>query len=231
MKNAAGQDRRTIWGGLLAFLVLGIAWVYALKVAPVDHHQGEVYRILYMHVPSAWTAFLSAFLLLIFSLWTLFKRSPTTPLWSKASAEIGLIFTLITLITGSIWGRPTWGIWWTWDARLTTTLILALLYAGYLIFTSSINPGPQRDRIAAALGVVIALDVPVIYQSVTWWRTLHQPPSLMRRGGSTMDPDMRTVLYTCLAATLCLAIWFLWVRIVNLKLQQKIEQFGYGPES
>lgn len=231
MKNAAGQDRRTIWGGLLAFLVLAIAWFVALKLAPTDLHQGEVYRIIYMHVPSAYVAFLSALVLLIFSLWTLFKRSPNTPIWSKACAEIGLVYTVITLITGSIWGRPTWGIWWTWDARLTTTLILALLYAGYLIFTGSLNPGPQRDRIAAALGVIIALDVPVIYQSVTWWRTLHQPPSLMRKGGSTMDADMRVVLWTCFAATVCVAIWLFWVRVVNLKLQKKIEQFGYESQS
>ncbi len=227
MIDARKQDRWTVGGGLLVLIFAGLSWAYALGYAPSDQAQGEIYRILYLHVPSAFTAFISAAILLFLSIWTLFKRSPTAALWAKACAEIGLIFTAITLITGSIWGRPTWGVWWTWDARLTTTLILALLYAGYLIFTSSMAAGPQRDRLAAVLGVIIAIDVPIIYKSVTWWRTLHQPPSLLRDGGSTMDPDMVSTLRLCWLAMTLIAAWLLWLRAVNLKLQATIEEHSH----
>jgi len=231
MIDARKQDRLTMTLGFVAFLFAAACWFYALKLAPSDEAQGEVYRIMFFHVPSAFMAFLASGALLFTSGWTLFKRSPTAALWSKACAEVGLMFTAITLITGSIWGRPTWGVWWTWDARLTTTLILALLYAGYLIFTSSMAPGPQRDRMAAALGLVIAIDVPIIYKSVTWWRTLHQPPSLMRAGGSTMDPEMKNILYVCFFAMLFVAIWLIWTRAVNLKLQAAIEEHSHQAHS
>lgn len=224
MIDAHKQDRLTFGIGLAVLMFAGVCWFYALRFAPSDEAQGEVYRIIYFHVPSAISAFFTSFILLFFSLWTLFKRSPTAAVWSKACAEVGLIYTVITLASGSIWGRPTWGVWWEWDARLTTTLILALLYAGYLIFTNSMPPGPQRDRMAAALGLIIAIDVPIIYKSVEWWRTLHQPPSLMRAGGSTMDPEMRTILLFCFCAMFCVASWLLWVRAVNLSLQAKIEE-------
>ncbi len=227
MTNAAQQDRRNLLFGAGSGLLLLIAWFWALRLAPPEQHQGEVYRIVYLHVPAAFTAFLSAALLMVFSLMTLIKRNPNAGLWAKASAEIGLVFTAITLSTGSIWGRPTWGVWWTWDARLTTTLILALLYAGYLIFYSSLSPGPQRDRIAAALGVIIALDVPVIYQSVNWWRTLHQPQSIVRAGGSTMPPEMLIVLAFGFLACLCVATWLLILRVGNLKMQLMLEQYSF----
>lgn len=222
------QDRLTVGLGLLAALFAGVCWFYGLNLAPTDALQGEVYRILYFHVPAAFTAFLFSALLAVFSVWTLFKRSPSGALWANATAEVGLIFTIITLMTGSIWGRPTWGVWWEWDARLTTTLILALLYAGYLMFTNSMAPGPTRDRMAAALGVIIAVDVPIIYKSVTWWRTLHQPPSLGRPGGSTMDPEMVRVLMFCWLAMTFVSIWMLWTRSTNLRLKQRIEEHSHG---
>lgn len=228
MAVAKKQDRLTFSLGICAAAFAALCWIYALRFAPSDQAQGEVYRIIYFHVPSAFTAFLFSALLAVFSLWALFKRSPNAALWAKASAEVGLIYTIITLMTGSIWGRPTWGVWWDWDARLTTTLILALLYAGYLIFTNSMAPGPTRDRMSAALGVIIAIDVPIIYQSVTWWRTLHQPPSLMRRGGSTMDGEMVSLLMISLVAMILLASWLLWTRAVNLRIQQRIEEHSHG---
>ncbi len=224
MSDTVQHDRRHTLFGILCFLLLAVGWLWALRFTPSDEHQGEVYRIIYVHVPSAFTAFSSAGILCLFSLWTLLGRNSTAGLWAKAAAEVGLIFTLITLATGSIWGRPTWGVWWTWDARLTTTFVLALLYAGYLIFYSSMAPGSQRDRVAAALGIIIAINVPIIYKSVTWWRTLHQPPSIVREGGSTMAPEMLATLLLCLVSSLCVAAWMLVLRAYNLKLQQKLEQ-------
>ncbi len=231
MSTAVQQDRRNLFFGIGSALLLLLAWFWAIYMAPPEQHQGEVYRIIYLHVPAAFTAFFSAALLMVFSLITLFMRRPSAGLWAQATAEIGLIYTLITLATGSIWGRPTWGVWWTWDARLTTTLILALLYAGYLIFHSSLAPGPQRDRIAAALGIIIALDVPVIYQSVNWWRTLHQPQSIVRVGGSTMAPEMLMTLLFGFLACLCVAGWLLHLRFGNLKLQQLLEEYSYDAQS
>ena len=225
------QDFRRIGFGLGSLLLLSCAWYAALCLAPADQHQGEVYRIIYLHVPAAFTAFLSAGLLMIFSIWTLIRPHPAAGLWAKATAEVGLLFTLVTLATGSIWGRPTWGVWWDWDARLTTTLLLALLYAGYLIFHSSLAPGPQRDRIAATLGIIIALDVPIIYQSVNWWRTLHQPQSIVRTGGSTMAPEMLYVLLFSFLASLGWAVWLLLLRYSNLELQQKLEEYSFDIQS
>src|SRR4029079_18740405 len=146
-------------------LSLAVGVYGALFVVPADANQHEHFRILYIHVPSAWMSLFIYGAMAIQALIALVWRIKACEILAMSSAPIGAAFTAITLATGSIWGRPTWGTWWEWDARLTTTLILALLYAGYLIFHSSMNPGPQRDRIAAALGVIIALDVPIIYQS------------------------------------------------------------------
>ena len=210
--------------GIAAFLLLLISWGVGLWVAPTEEHMGEVYRIIYLHVPSAFTAFFSAFALLAFSIWGLIKPEGKAIYWAKGCAESGLIFTVITLATGSIWGKPTWGVWWTWDARLTTTLLLALLYAGFLILYNSLTPGPQRTKICSALGVIIAADVPVIYKSVTWWRTLHQPPSIMREGESTMAPEMLQTLGFCLFASLLVLGWLLKQRVTNLEIEAEIDR-------
>lgn len=213
--------------GLLAFLFLAACWIFAIYFAPSEKNMGEVYRIIYVHVPSAFTAFSSAFVLLAFSIWGLAKHDSPAILWGRASAEVGLIFTIITLATGSIWGRPTWGVWWVWDARLTTTLILALLYAGYLILYGSLSAGPQRNKICGSLGILIAVDVPIIYKSVTWWRTLHQPPSLMRPDGPSMAPEMVAILTTCLVASLLVGAWLVVGRVKNLKDLEELERLSF----
>lgn len=213
--------------GAAALLIMALSWVWALVYAPSEEHMGEVYRIIYVHVPSAFNAFFWAYVLCFFSIIVLIKKGSAASLWAKASAEIGLIFTVLTLATGSIWGRPTWGVWWVWDARLTTTLILALLFAGYLILYNSLNANSQRSKICAVLGILIAADVPVIYKSVTWWRTLHQPPSLMRPDGATMAPEMVSTLIFCLVAMLLVAAWLLVGRVGNLKLAEEIEKQSF----
>ena len=155
-------DRPIVWTGCVLFLLCLVSWAVALWVAPGDQHQGEVYRIMYLHVPVAISAFVTAYVLLAASIAGLWRRSETSLFWGKASSEAGLALTVLTLATGSIWGYPTWGVWWTWDARITTTFLLALLFAGWLFLHESLNPGPGRVRICAALGVLIAVDVPVI---------------------------------------------------------------------
>ena len=148
------NNRSALYGAVSTIAVL-TTWFYALKFAPSEEHMGEVYRIIYLHVPSAITAFLSSFVLFIFSVAALRKSAVNASIWARATAEVGLLFTILTLATGSIWGRPTWGVWWTWDARLTTTLLLALLYAGYLILYHSMEAGKSRDKALSILGILI----------------------------------------------------------------------------
>lgn len=221
------EDKKAYSLGLFGLIAVAFGWVLAFLYAPVDRNQGEVYRIIFLHVPSAFAAFAMAFALLLFSLLGFTKKSESSLRWSKASAEVGLIFTILTLATGSIWGKPTWGVWWTWDARLTTTFILALLYAGWLLLYSSLTPGRSRVTVCAVLGILIAADVPIIYKSVTWWRTLHQPPSMLRPGGATMDPEILYTLIYGIVATLLYASWMVWIRGRNLVLAEQLEAASY----
>lgn len=222
------EDKKSLILGMLAFLLVVAHWGAGFLFAPMDAMQGQVYRIMFLHVPSAITAFMSSLVLLVFSLLALKTKGETWARWAKATAEVGLVFTILTLATGSIWGRPTWGTWWTWDARLTTTLLLALLYAGYLLLYSAMAPGPSRTRVCAVLGILIFTDVPIIYKSVTWWRTLHQPPSMIRQGGSTMDPE---ILWTLVAGIFIMWIYGFWliaVRGRNLALADELEQASFA---
>jgi len=219
------NNKSALYGAVSTIAVL-TTWFYALKFAPSEEHMGEVYRIIYLHVPSAITAFLSSFVLFIFSVAALRKSAVNASIWARATAEVGLLFTILTLATGSIWGRPTWGVWWTWDARLTTTLLLALLYAGYLILYHSMEAGKSRDKALSILGILIFADVPIIYKSVSWWRTLHQPPSILRREGSTMAPEMLSTLGMCFAAMVMMASFLIYMRFKNLKLSEEIEEIS-----
>ncbi len=214
-----------IWNGLGRLLLVAVLylWYQSLFELPPDIHQGEVYRIIYLHVPAAFASFALAFGLLGTSLYGLATKSPGSEFAGKAAAEIGFLFTLLTLVTGSIWGKPTWGVWWTWDARLTTTFILAVLYAGYLLLWSSLPPGLVRIKSTGILGILIAVDVPIIYKSVTWWRTLHQPPSMMREGGSTMAPEILSHLIVSIVVLTLVAIYLVWRRTDNLKTEWMIE--------
>jgi heme exporter protein C len=160
---------------------------------------------------------------LLTSLWGLRTRSETALRWSRACAEVGALYTVLTLSTGSIWGKPTWGTWWTWDARLTTTFLLALMYAGWLLLYSSLAPGPGRVRVCAVLGILIFADVPIIYKSVSWWRTLHQPPSMLRDGGSSMDPEILRTLLSGIIVMIVYGIWLGLQRGRNLHLQDEVE--------
>ena len=202
-------------------------WYQALFVIAPDRDQGEVYRLIYVHVPMAFAAFVCAFILFWHSIRSVRSASEASLRSARASAEVGLIFTVLTLATGSIWGHPVWGTWWTWDARLTTTFILALLYAGYLAFYSATPPSPQRTRACSVIGILIFVDIPIIYKSVTWWRTLHQPPTLMRPGGSTIDPDMRNLLISCVAAVVIVAVLLVRARSQNLELSDALEDETY----
>jgi heme exporter protein C len=201
--------------GMVALLTVLVGLYLALVYAPADTLQGDVQRIMYIHVPTAWVAFFAFFVVFVSSLVYLWKRLPEADRLAYASAEIGVLFTGLTLIDGSIWGKPTWGIWWTWDARLTTTAILFVIYVGYLMLRSFVDETDRRARLAALVGIVGFIDVPIIYMSVLWFRTLHQPPSIQRGGASMPDTMLFTLLFKFGAYTL--VYLFLLVKRVRIE--------------
>ncbi|MFQ5848650.1 MAG: heme ABC transporter permease CcmC [Candidatus Methylomirabilales bacterium] len=193
--------------GLTVGLYLGLVW------APPDAYQGQVQRIMYVHVPSAWVAYLAFLVVFISSILYLWRGNPAFDQVAHASAEVGVVFTGLAILAGSIWGKPTWGVWWTWDARLTTTAILLLIYIGYLMLRSFVEDQSRGARYAAVLGIVGFLDIPIIHKSVEWWRTLHQPPSVMRPEGSAVAPPMLFTLLVSVAAFTLLYLYLLSQRL------------------
>jgi heme exporter protein C len=213
----------------VAVTIALLIWGYyqAIYVAPNDAMQGEIFRIIYYHVPSAIVAFFFFAVSLIGSIGYLaFKRSSPgraqiADAWALAGAEVGVVFCTVVLITGPIWGRRAWGIWWTWDARLTTTLVLWLIYMSYLLLRR-FAAGSQMQTLAAVLGIFGALDVPIVYMSNRWWRTQHPAPVFGGAHGSGMAPSMlHPFLWNMLA-------WFAWgvlilgIRYAVERHQQKI---------
>jgi heme exporter protein C len=198
--------------GLYATVTIGLLiWGYyqAIYVAPNDAMQGEISRIIYYHVPHASLSFIFFGVSLAGSIGYLAFRSSSPEraemfdAWALAAAEVGVVFCTVALTTGPIWGRRAWGIWWTWDARLTTTLVLWLIYVSYLLLRR-FAAGPQMRTLAAVLGIFGALDVPIVYMSNRWWRTQHPAPVFGGSQGSGMDPSMLgPFLWNMLA-------WFAW---------------------
>ncbi len=168
--------------GALAFV--GAQALGVLTSAP-DRDMGHLQKIMYVHVPAAWNAFIAFFIVACASIRVLVANDERADLLAAAAAEVGAVLTALTLILGSIWGRPTWGVWWTWDARLTSTAVLLVIFVGYLALREFAEEPERRMRWSAAVGVIGALNVPVVYMSVKWWRTLHQVQS----SPTTVDPN------------------------------------------
>jgi len=179
-----------LWALAALGIVSGLA--LGLLVAPTDAQQGEAYRILYVHVPAAWIAMVCYGAMAFWALWGLAWRTRLAFVLMRALAPTGALFAVLTLVTGALWGRPTWGTWWVWDARLTSALLLALLYVGFIALTSAIDTpdDPRRgDHAGALLALIGAFNLPVLYFSVSWWNTLHQGASVSPRG-SAIAPEM-----------------------------------------
>ncbi len=163
--------------GWAAIALIAALSVLGLFVVPADALQGEVSRLLYVHVPIAWVMMLAFFVVFLMSILYLVQRRLKWDLLAAAAAEVGLMGAILTLVLGTLWGRPTWGIWWAWDPRITTTALLVPIYAGYLVVRSMTEDPDQRARWAAVIGLIAFVQVPIVYLSVFWWRSLHQPPS------------------------------------------------------
>ena len=178
------------WIGGAAALLLAVGLYLAWFVAPADYQQGETVRIMFLHVPAAWLALFFYTIMTVSALGTLVWRHPLADVSQKAAAPIGAAFTLICLVTGSLWGKPMWGTYWVWDARLTSVLILFLMYCGTLALWQAIEEPARAARSVAILTLVGAINVPIVKFSVDWWNTLHQPASVLRAGGPAIHPSM-----------------------------------------
>ena len=183
-------DRLLPWLSLGAILALALGLYLALIGSPPDYQQGETVRIMYIHVPAAWMAMFTYLLLAVSGAVALIWRHPLADIAAEASAPLGTGFTFIALASGSLWGKPMWGTYWVWDARLTSFLLLFFLYLGHIALTHAFDDRQRGRRSAAVLAIVGAINLPIIKFSVDWWNTLHQPASLMRLDGPRIDPAM-----------------------------------------
>lgn len=207
--------------GVLTAILLSYALYGALVLAPTEQTMGDVQRIFYYHVPSAWTAFILFTINFVASIAYLAKRNPKADMVALVSAEVGVVFCTIVLVTGPIWARPVWGIWWTWDMRLTSTLVLWLIYVSYLVLRRFSSSG-QTPLLAAALAVLGALCVPFVYFSIWFFRTQHPQPVM--GGGGSIDPRMLHVLLINWLAFSCFAFLVCWSRYRLEKIQRDVEE-------
>jgi heme exporter protein C len=228
MKQTGGP--RKILGALALFFIL-VGLYFALIEAPPDAYQGDVQRIMYLHIPSILTAYLSFFIVFVGSCLFLWKREKRDDILAHSAAEIGVLFTGLTIVEGSIWGKPTWGVWWTWDARLTLTAILFLIFVSYLILRALTEDENRAAVCGAVLGIIGFLDIPLIHMSVYWWRTLHQPPSILRPDKAPWEnihPSMLIALSINLIAFILLFFYLLSQRIRLSETEEEVKTLKLG---
>jgi heme exporter protein C len=194
--------------GLVVGLIVAAAVAFGLVGVPADRVQGDAQRIMYVHVPAAWLAYLAFFVTFLGSVGYLLRRDLRFDRLAAASAELGLLLTGAAIASGALWGKVTWGIWWDWDPRLTTTAVMFVVYAGYVLLRMSIVERVRRARLAAVLGIIGFANVPIVHFSVLWWRGLHQPPSVLRPGTPTIAPIL---LATLLANVIAFTVAYAWL--------------------
>jgi heme exporter protein C len=206
---------------VLATLFVAYGFYLGLFVAPTERTMGDVQRIFYFHAPSGWTAFWLFFANLIASVVYLIWRNAKADALAVASAEVGVVFCTVVLVTGPLWARPVWGIWWTWDLRLTSTLVLWLIYVSYLVLRR-FSDSAQTPVLAAVLAIFGALDVPLVYFSIWFFRTQHPQP-VIGNGGS-LDPSMRPAFWTNVAAFSCYGALLCWARYRVELMHREVEE-------
>lgn len=209
-------------GKLLPWLTVAFAICFGyglfdgLFIAPADYQQGDGFRIIYVHVPSAFTAMAIYSTMAVAGIMTLVFRLKIAAICMSCSASIGAWFTFLALATGSIWGKPMWGTWWIWDARLTSVLILFFLYIGFIALQSAISDAQSRDRAGAIMAVVGVINLPIIHYSVIWWNTLHQGPTLSKLAKPSIAP---TMLYPLLAMIAAFLLFYAIILITRMRNQ------------
>lgn len=216
---ATGTRSRGLWLGLGAFALVAVAQAWAIATSPADRDMAHLQKIMYVHVPAAWNMMIAFFVVAIASLRYLWKGQERDDLLAAAAAESGTILTGLTLVLGMIWAKPTWGIWWTWDPRLTSTAVLFFLYVGYLILRAFVDDPDRRAQWSAAVGLLGALNVPIVYMSVRWWRTLHQVQS----SPQTLDSSFTVGLRLNAIAMMLVLVFFIRHRYETAKMEREAE--------
>ena len=211
------------WLGVAALALMVAALFMVFEYAPTEADQGIVQRIFYFHVPCAWVAFAAFGLVAVSGALYLWLGDRIWDDLGYSAAEAGMVFCTLTLVSGSLWARPIWGTWWTWDSRLTTTFILWLMYGGYLMLRAGADDTPQVARFGAVIGIVAALDVPVVIVSVRLWRTIHPAVLVMKQGGHGLeDPRMVATLLVSLLAFTVLFAWLLMLRFAQMRARTRL---------
>ena len=222
MDSAARWTARLEIIAPLTLLACGL-WVFVF--APTETEQGFVQKIMYIHVPSVIVTYLAFFVTFAFGIAYLWKRLLFFDRIAKVSAEIGLIFCAMVLLSGAIWGRPTWGTYWVWDARLTTTLLLFLIFLGYFLLRLSVQDREKEARFASVLGIIGFLDIPIVHKSVEWWRTLHQPSTLFKVEEGAAKPAMPPeLLYPLLASMFAMLLFYGYLMLLRWQMEENQDQ-------
>jgi heme exporter protein C len=218
--------RRAVDFGLPILGVTGLilGGVLGLTIAPADRDMGDVYRIMYVHVPAAWAALLAVTVTFVASLVYLFKTSWRADALAESSAEVGVFFGALLIVLGSIWARPTWGVWWDWDPRLTTAAIMLFAFAGYLALRRFVDDPERRATWSAVAAIIAYVDVPILWFSVRWWRSLHQAQNT---GSSTASIMTKSLMFNALAFII-LYVWFVRLRY-RVALSRQAEELAEPP--
>ena len=229
--TTTAPDRTRVWPWIVMAIAALVTFAAGM-IVPQDAVQGQLSRILYIHVPGAWLAYLAFGITMAASAMYLWR---STLIWDRlaaSSAEIGVYFTGLTLVLGMIWGKPTWGVWWTWDARLTLTAIMFFVYLGYLALRRTTDDIDARAKRSAILGVLAVVQVPLVHFSVVWWRSLHQAPTLLKPESPDMDGEMVIALLVSLAMFTVMYVAMMVKRMELARLEEQVlraEQSDAGP--
>ena len=205
----------------LSMIILGLGLIFALFLSPNDYQQGLTVRIMYVHVPSAWLALLTFAIMTIYSIIALAFKIPFGFIINSSVAPIGALFTLTCLVTGSLWGKPIWGTWWVWDARLTSVAILFIIYLIIIIINLSFENRDIREKIVAVFVIIGSINLPIIKFSVDWWNTLHQPASISKLSSPSIDPSMLRPLLIMTVAFMLIGLLIALIRIKSEILSRK----------
>ena len=208
---------------ILSTTMISLGLYYGLFDSPKDYQQGDAVRIMYVHVPSAWLASFLYFSLAVSCIFYLVWKHPLADLIANAIASIGLIFSILTLITGSLWGKPMWGTWWVWDARLTSMLILFFFYLGFILLSNAFERKIDGSKTASVLAIIGLINLPIIKFSVDWWHTLHQPSSILRMHGPSIDKEMLFPLSLMMVGFSLFSLYLIIINVKRMLMEKKCE--------
>src|ERR1700758_3882204 len=224
------MSKRIIFGAVSILLVIASAYA-AFFIAPEERTMGTIQRLFYFHVAGAWAGFTAFFLCFLGNLLYVWRRDQKYDWLAVSGAEVGLAFTTVVLVAGPIWAHPVWGIWWTWDARLTSTFVMWLLYVSYLLLRTLVEEPDRRALLSAIYGIFAFLDVPLVYGSIRWWRTQHPQPVIMGGPGSGLEPTMRKVFWFWFLNLVILMIFFIRERYALEAMRDEVQSLEREAEA